>query len=303
MAFYKEKLESWINDLKTCLESVRTELEVIDKVNGWDPRRVKHIESGLLLYKQKIKDLIKQLRSYQLQPPPADQLDFLTKIKSQVQKLVSSIDNFTSTLGIVMSARPLTSVEQIRPSGGKQKGVYRQQYEGFDSSAVKQLADKPANNPAHFELDTFNTKFKRHIRAVEKSIHTSGSKQKPSRTNSVERSKEIKRNKSTDFTSAGGWRKEQQLYAGEQSDANTPRTGKYLLRHEPPKQHNSKHANTVEKQTGDARVQALESQLLTMSELVKTQKAQIELLTREIGFLKKNNKSLVTKLSHYEQTT
>src|SRR3990167_7230634 len=116
MAFYKEKLESWINDLKTCLESVRTELEVIDKVNGWDPRRVKHIESGLLLYKQKIKDLIKQLRSYQLQPPPADQLDFLTKIKSQVQKLVSSIDNFTSTLGIVMSARPLTSVEQIRPS-------------------------------------------------------------------------------------------------------------------------------------------------------------------------------------------
>lgn len=304
MAFYQEKLENWITDLKLCLEAVRTELEVLGKVNGWDPRKIKFVESSLLLYKQNIKDLIKQLRKNQQNPPATDQLDFLAQTKAQVQKLVSSIDKFTSTLGIVKSARPKSHRDSIDSPASKERTGFKEVGEGKHQGTAKKTGECKSAYAHHFEIDTFNTKFKRHMRAIEKSIHESGSKKLKSRGNSVDRVGMVVRKYSED-PQIQIWAKIPLEYGNGNSQAGTPRQANRLLRSEKVSKVKRPSSKTLptEPAGDDSRFRAMESQLACMSELVKTQKAQIELLTREVGFLKQTNKSLAGKLANYEKNT
>lgn len=162
--FVQDKLGIWINDLKTCLSMIKTELNIVNKMSkfsstdGHDIETNKKIEAALLIYKKKVKKMIGKLTDFLGEKiSKKDGLEFLGGVKAEVQNLIKTVNTFTSSLTrdpTISSKKPTTSKTRAKENYYNDS---RAQTEAYETTS--------------FDKDTFNTKYKRHILNIEKSMN------------------------------------------------------------------------------------------------------------------------------------
>lgn len=129
------------------------------------------MEASLILYKRKIKKMIEKLSDLlhdKSKMVYKDNLDFLTSIKSEVESLVKSVDKFTLSLcrdPHLVSKK--TRQSMIVGASQKESKIIK---EGAGNRISKTKTEPIDQNNQHFRNDTFNSKFSRHVKNIEKFI-------------------------------------------------------------------------------------------------------------------------------------
>ena len=227
------------------------------------------------MFKKKIKRMIIKLQGYLEDPVlKKENLDFLSALKSEVESLIRSVDRFT------LSLCKDTSLTNKKLKASKKHGT------GGDQGA-------------HFQQDTFNTKYKRHFTEIEKSVNNNNLKktsvQQPTdysegHPQSAQAGKHSK--KPSQLISVGGGnlapsKMYSAIHPARRTETSTPldRSGD-----------SSQHLHA-----GPHKEVSTHSELKKLRKEVTQQKQLIEELQKEIGYLKHQNRIIVQQLGLNEQ--
>jgi len=209
-----------------------------------------------------------------------DSLDFLSSVKSEVETLVQNVDKFTLNLCKDPASAHLRKVQTKPTSTIKEKKI-----SGHFNEPIRfktEEANFRETKHKHFEEDTFNTKFKKHMVNLEKAVFDSAQKVQIDRPRGSDRiglvgSAEPKKK---DKIKINAKRQTASGHKDDYTDYSDPENGSVQRSNEKLVMHN----------------RDLQSQIDSLKTQQASMNSQMERLNKEMALLRHQNRALMNHL-------